>query len=231
MDSAAGALIDGVLKIVGGFAIGWVVRGALRVQGGAKHKPATVAKKKAATPSKPQAPIPREELKMVLCVNMSLKMGTGKIGAQCAHAAVGVIQHHSSTHSANFKYWERYGQPKIALKVQDDTEMAALEAKAQSLGMPTYIVHDAGRYDTSSCFPWIICELRSFVITSICLTRHIIACMNVTWPCWLKALARLLGAYSVNKRSLAGLLWVLTGRRLLLARKLCLRSGLRLRAR
>ena len=33
--------------------------------------------------------LPDEEYKMVLCVRMDLKMGKGKMCAQCGHAAVG----------------------------------------------------------------------------------------------------------------------------------------------
>ena len=41
-------------------------------------------KKRAPAP----VPQPTEELKMVLLVNQELKMGKGKIAAQCCHAAV-----------------------------------------------------------------------------------------------------------------------------------------------
>lgn len=44
-------------------------------------------------------------------------------GAQCAHAAVGVIGMYKSSNEALFRHWERHGQPKIALKIRDDQEM------------------------------------------------------------------------------------------------------------
>jgi len=44
-------------------------------------------------------------------------------GAQCAHAAVGVIGMYKSGNEALFRHWERHGQPKIALKIRDDQEM------------------------------------------------------------------------------------------------------------
>ncbi|KAJ9508908.1 hypothetical protein QJQ45_028225, partial [Haematococcus lacustris] len=113
-------------------------------------------------------------------------------GAQCAHAAVGVLQQWGSSHAIAFKQWEHHGQPKIALKISDDDEMVRsqrcraarsgnpgtcapshemrnlnlqregrpssptddglehisrdeLERKASDAGLPTYIVHDAGR--------------------------------------------------------------------------------------
>lgn len=138
--------MEGALFAIGGFVVGFFARQAMRSPGDRPRTAKAVpSKRKAAQAGKTAAaPAPREELKMVLCVNMSLKMGTGKIGAQCAHAAVGVLQAHASSHGTAFRHWERYGQPKIALKVQDEEEMSALEAKAQSLGFPTYLVHDAG---------------------------------------------------------------------------------------
>lgn len=44
-------------------------------------------------------------------------------GAQCAHAAVGVIGMYKNGNEVLFRQWERHGQPKIALKVKDDVEM------------------------------------------------------------------------------------------------------------
>ena len=47
------------------------------------------------SPPKPVAsstPAPREEYKVVLCVNQELKMTKGKVAAQCCHAAVAVVR-------------------------------------------------------------------------------------------------------------------------------------------
>lgn len=142
--------LDALINLVGGFALGYAVAVRRRKAGagGSKAKKAPQDKAAAGGGARPKAtpvPRPREELKMVLCVNQSLKMGTGKVGAQCAHAAVGVLQAHYNSHVVAMRQWEMHGQPKIALKVQDEVEMAGLEAKAQAAGMPTYIVHDAGR--------------------------------------------------------------------------------------
>ncbi|KXZ52646.1 hypothetical protein GPECTOR_9g691 [Gonium pectorale] len=154
MPGLALVLLDSLLKVAGGVAIGWLLRDASqrghgddkksgkKGSGGKSGRRAGAA---AAAGSSGPVPRPKEELKMVLCVNMSLKMGTGKVGAQCAHAAVGVLWSHYSSHSTAIRQWEMYGQPKIALKVSDEAEMAELQAKAASLNMPSYIVHDAGR--------------------------------------------------------------------------------------
>ncbi|GFH16817.1 uncharacterized protein HaLaN_13315, partial [Haematococcus lacustris] len=139
MPGAVVLVIDSLLKVLGGFVVGFTVRDHI-----ARRSPAPIKKKKGGVKAV-SVPRSKEELKMVLCVNESLKMGKGKIGAQCAHAAVGVLQQWGSTHAVALKQWEHHGQPKIALKISDDDEMDELERKASDAGLPTYIVHDAGR--------------------------------------------------------------------------------------
>ncbi|GAX73836.1 hypothetical protein CEUSTIGMA_g1286.t1 [Chlamydomonas eustigma] len=142
-------MIDSVLKFASGFIVGFVLKDLskrLKVKGGSKRRKNAESKGKSSLPQKKATYIaPREEYKMVLCVNEVLKMGKGKIGAQCAHAALGVTQQYRSSLEASFKHWERHGQAKIALKIQDDDEMEELAATAASLDLPTYIVCDAGR--------------------------------------------------------------------------------------
>ena len=83
--------------------------------------------------------------KMVLCVNMSLKMEKGKIAAQCGHATLACYRKSLKMCPDAVSWWERLGQAKIALKINDESEMEAIHAKAKALGLATYIVEDAGR--------------------------------------------------------------------------------------
>lgn len=83
--------------------------------------------------------------KMVLCVNMSLKMEKGKIAAQCGHATLACYRKSLKMCPDAVSWWERLGQAKIALKISDESEMEAIHAKAKALGLATYIVEDAGR--------------------------------------------------------------------------------------
>jgi len=83
--------------------------------------------------------------KMVLVVNMDLHMRTGKIAAQCAHAAVGVYGHLIRKKPQQLEPWASQGQAKIALRAPNLAELHALEKKARGVGLPTYIVQDAGR--------------------------------------------------------------------------------------
>ena len=83
-------------------------------------------------------------MKVILCVNDGLKMGPGKIAAQCAHAAIGLdhVQRKGGAQRA-FISWKAE-QRIIVLKLGDENEMDNISELAQSLNIPTYIVHDAG---------------------------------------------------------------------------------------
>lgn len=56
-------------------------------------------------------------------MNESLKMGKGKIAAQCAHAAVGVVEQHKQHAAEIFEAWELKGHAKVALRVPTEQEM------------------------------------------------------------------------------------------------------------
>jgi len=90
------------------------------------------------------------ETRMALIVRQDLKMGKGKAAAQCAHAALGayklmLVEGQSSTNITMLKRWERSGTAKITLQVPSKEDMDLLFAKAISLNINSYIVHDAGR--------------------------------------------------------------------------------------
>jgi len=94
---------------------------------------------------------PPSRVKMVLVVRTDLKMGVGKIAAQCGHAAVGLYQDlaHSKVPRERqlLRQWEESASPKIAVKVPSYEEMMKLESKASEppLNLPTHVVLDAGR--------------------------------------------------------------------------------------
>ena len=87
----------------------------------------------------------REELKLALCVNDGLKMGKGKVAAQCAHAGAGVVEDLAARDAGRLAAWRQCGQPKIALKAGDDADLRQLAQRARALGLPTHLVCDAGR--------------------------------------------------------------------------------------
>ena len=58
-----------------------------------------------------------EELKMMIVVNMGLKMSKGKMVAQCCHGCLGAYRKASP---GALKAWSSRGQAKITLKAPDD---------------------------------------------------------------------------------------------------------------
>ncbi|XP_064480186.1 probable peptidyl-tRNA hydrolase 2 [Ornithodoros turicata] len=89
-----------------------------------------------------------EMYKMVFAVNTALDMGTGKIAAQVAHACIGLhrlLLQDESKYANMLVLWEEFGETKVALKANSADHLLELEQKAMSLGLPTYLVQDAGR--------------------------------------------------------------------------------------
>ena len=63
------------------------------------------------------------EYKMVLIVRSDLKMGKGKIGAQCGHASLGTYKVAKKKDPAAVAAWERQGRKKEILKVNSEDEL------------------------------------------------------------------------------------------------------------
>ena len=60
-------------------------------------------------------------------------MGKGKIAAQCAHAAVGLVEEHRDHSAGEFEAWELRGHAKVALRVPTEPELVtAIIATAAS---------------------------------------------------------------------------------------------------
>lgn len=86
--------------------------------------------------------------KMVFVVNSELSMGTGKIAAQVAHAALGLhrlVLQNESKYASMLLSWTEYGETKIVLKGENTNHLVELENMAISLDLPCYMVHDAGK--------------------------------------------------------------------------------------
>lgn len=86
-----------------------------------------------------------EECKLVLVVRTDLGMTKGKIAAQCGHATLACYKALSATNPTLLRQWERFGQPKIALKCDSEEELLLLQATAQSLSLCARSIQDAGR--------------------------------------------------------------------------------------
>lgn len=86
-----------------------------------------------------------EDFKMVLVVRNDLKMGKGKIAAQCSHATLGLFKKLQLRAPKSLRRWERCGQVKVVVKIESEEDMLVLQGRAKSLNLPTHITIDAGR--------------------------------------------------------------------------------------
>lgn len=82
---------------------------------------------------------------MVLVVRNDLKMGKGKVAAQCGHGAVGAYQKALTNIPSVVRAWENTGCAKIALRVESEAEMMALKTAAEARNLNTCLIRDAGR--------------------------------------------------------------------------------------
>ncbi|XP_066587982.1 peptidyl-tRNA hydrolase 2, mitochondrial-like [Prorops nasuta] len=88
-----------------------------------------------------------ESCKMSIIVRTDIKMGSGKIGAQCAHAAVECYRlgTNCGKYENILKTWVYSGQPKIILRAASERELYNLERNAKLAGVITAVIRDAGR--------------------------------------------------------------------------------------
>ena len=83
-----------------------------------------------------------EAHKMVFVVRQDLKMGKGKIAAQCCHAAIGAF---ATASAAAIRRWETRGCAKVALKVKTEEGMLACARACRAAGLNHIVIRDAGR--------------------------------------------------------------------------------------
>jgi len=79
-------------------------------------------------------------LKQAIIVRTDLKMGKGKIAAQCSHASVEVLE---KAGEGTIQEWKEHGMKKIVLKVANKRELLELFQKAKE-SLPAALVKDAG---------------------------------------------------------------------------------------
>ena len=84
------------------------------------------------------------EFKQVVVVRRDLGMGTGKIAAQVAHAAVMGAEKAKAHKREWFDAWFQAGQAKVVVKVQGMEELMEVKKHAESLRLPVVQVQDSG---------------------------------------------------------------------------------------
>lgn len=93
-----------------------------------------------------------KNLKLILVVRSDLKMGRGKMAAQCCHAALGIYKeaNRQPSMSALLRRWEQSGQAKVVVKVEDESSLLRVQEAAEQAGLLTELIADAGRTQIAS---------------------------------------------------------------------------------
>ncbi|UYV70208.1 UBE2G1 [Cordylochernes scorpioides] len=121
--------------------------------------------------------------KMVLVVRNDLKMGKGKIAAQCCHAALSAYRRALIKKPHILQLWQVLGEPKIVLKADSEDCMMCLVPKAKEIGILTSVITDAGHTQVAPGSKTVLAlgpgsaTLRLFGCEAACSTRidsHII---------------------------------------------------------
>ncbi len=86
-----------------------------------------------------------KQYKMVIAVNMELKMGKGKLAAQCAHGAVSMVLKLMQEGNKHLEPWLDQGQRKVVVKIDSKSTMDKLYAQGLEAKLPVYTIQDAGR--------------------------------------------------------------------------------------
>ena len=92
-----------------------------------------------------------KDFKQVIVVRKDLKMSGGKLGAQCAHAAVSVLLKLLQKHKfqiisgSALDQWLLSGQAKIVLGVANEAELLEINRLAEANDLPCKLVTDAAR--------------------------------------------------------------------------------------
>ena len=84
------------------------------------------------------------DFKQVIIVRRDVKMGTGKVAAQVAHAAVMGAEKVKAYKREWFEAWFNEGQAKVVLKVKTIEELMEIRKRADQLCLPVVQVQDKG---------------------------------------------------------------------------------------
>lgn len=86
-----------------------------------------------------------DAFKMILVVRQDLKMGKGKVSAQCSHAALAAYKEARRSAPEWLEQWLEAGQAKVVVKTEDQSSLYRVQQQAQQAGVVTAVIQDAGR--------------------------------------------------------------------------------------
>ena len=84
------------------------------------------------------------EYKMIIVTRKDLPLSPGKLAVQVAHAAVACVLLTKQKKSDWFQKWQHEGGKKAVVQVDCEDDFYLLQKKAESLGIATNLVIDAG---------------------------------------------------------------------------------------
>lgn len=84
------------------------------------------------------------DFKQVIIVRRDLNMGTGKIAAQVAHAAVMGAERVKASRREWFNSWFGAGQAKVVVKVKNIEELMDVRMRAEKMNLPVVQIQDSG---------------------------------------------------------------------------------------
>jgi peptidyl-tRNA hydrolase, PTH2 family len=84
------------------------------------------------------------DFKQVIVVRRDVNMGTGKIAAQVAHAAVMGVEKVKAHKREWFDSWFEAGQAKVVVRVKTMEELMQIRKQAEELCLPVVQVQDSG---------------------------------------------------------------------------------------
>jgi peptidyl-tRNA hydrolase len=106
----------------------------------------------------------------VLCVRKDLKMGKGKIGAQCGHATLAAYEQALLERPALAESWKEHPHlPISTFAVKSEEELDSIRQRARERNLITYKIRDAGRtqIESGSGLLSIPCFLFYFPLFSV----------------------------------------------------------------
>jgi len=86
-----------------------------------------------------------KEYKQVILVRTDLKLPSGKLGAQTAHASVESVLRTLKDDKKLVDDWRKQGMKKVVLKVANLEELHQINEIAKAAGLTTALITDAGR--------------------------------------------------------------------------------------
>jgi len=96
------------------------------------------------------------ELKQVIVVRADLKMGRGKLAAQCSHASLAAMENAERADPELGKEWKNQGMKKVVLRVESEKELVMLFQEIKDARLKPALIRDAGLTQTEpgtkTCF-------------------------------------------------------------------------------